>query len=646
MKIAKILTALLIGTAATAAAQTDPTLMTVDGRDIKLSEFEYLYNKNNAQQVEPQTLESYLRLFTDYRLKVADAQHAGLDTTATFRAEYAKYRDDLARPYLRDPEVVAQLEREAYDHHLRSVTVSHIMLPAMMPDGRSGKVMADSILQAIRSGETTYEAAAMANSIDNPSKVRGGLMGTVIAGRFPYPFEKASFDTQVGEISEPVNSGFGWHIIRVESTQPNLGEVHASHILLSTRGLSDANKAAARARIDSIYTLAKGGEDFALLARQYSQDPGSAQRGGDLGWFAQGMMVQPFDSIAFAMAPGEISEPFATDFGYHIIHKTGSRPVGTFDSLRETITKQIESDARADLPVQATLRALAARTGSMVNQSSLEALETILKADALADTVSAETAAYINSNIMPAFTVGGTVTSVASALADSPVIPGMNKQMALSSINKAINTAYDRALFLLAADLLESENTEYRNLLREYRDGILLFDISNRNVWDRATKDTKGLKRYFKANRKKYAWDAPKFKSFVIFAPNDSVLALAKAYTDSIGTKAIAADQLSAQMRQRFGRDIKVERVLAAKGENAITDYLAFDGPKPETPNKRWPAYYAFQGRIIPAPEEAADARGAVVADYQADLEQQWLKALRKKYKVTVNREVLDQLKK
>ena len=647
MKITKILSALLLGaSAATAAAQSDPTLMRVDGKDIKLSEFEYLYNKNNAQQVEPQTLDSYLRLFTDYRLKVADALRAGIDTTAAFQAEYTKYRDDLARPYLRDQQVADQLEREAYDHYSRNLLVSHIMVPVTFNDGRSGKVVADSLLAAIRAGETTFEDAARANSMDTPSATRGGLMGTVTAGRFPYPFEKAAYETATGQLSEPVNSGFGWHIIRVESSQPNQGEVQASHILLGTRGLSDANKAAASARIDSIYACAKAGEDFADLARRFSQDPGSAMRGGDLGWFKQGMMVQPFDSIAFAMAVDEVSEPFATDFGYHIIHKTGARPIATFEDARKEIDEQIQSDARAQLPVQTTLRALAARTGSMVHQSTLEALEKMILDPAQGETLSQASAEAINGSSMPAFVVDGKDTTVAAALADSPLVEGMNKQLALDRVKKAINSQFDHAMFLLAAEELEKNNTEYRNLLNEYRDGILLFDISNSNVWDRATKDTEGLKRYFEKNRKKYAWSAPKFKSFVIFAPNDSVLALAQEFTDSIGSNPIASEELSAQMRKRFGRDIKVERVLAAKGDNAITDFLAFGADKPAAANKRWSSYYAFQGRVIAAPEEAADARGSVVADYQAELEKQWLKQLRKKYKVTVNKAVLEQLKK
>lgn len=640
MKTPKLILSLLLCSAAvlSLSAKKDPTLMKVDGKDVTVSEFEYLYNKNNAQQVDQQSLDSYLELFTNYRLKVADALNARIDTTQAFVEEFVKYRDDLARPYLSDKEVAEKLKHDAYDHRLRNITVSHIMLP------RDQRAKADSLREVIVSGKATFEEVARANSIDRPSAEKGGLMGAVQAGRFPYAFEEASFNTPVGEISEPVNSGFGWHIIRTETSAPAKGEVKASHILLLTRGKSAEEAATAKERIDSLYQLIKNGADFAALARQYSEDPGSAAKGGDLGWFGEGMMVQPFDSISFAMEKGAVSEPFLTPFGYHIIYKTDARGVKSYEEMEKDIENEISRDYRNFLPVKATLNALAKRTGSMVSQSTLEALGGIIDADT-ADVAGDEVFAYILNSDLPAYTIKGKDVKMKDV--KGLTSPGtMGKAQAKAFLEQAVNAAFENEITEMAMANLEKDNAEYRNLLNEYRDGILLFEISNRKVWDRAAKDEKGLSEYFDAHREKYTWEKPKFKSYIIFASNDSVLEEVKAYTDGITGPVTDRDAFTRDLGERFGKNVRVERVIAAQGENVITDYLGFNCAKPDVQSQRWPVYIAFQGKVLDAPEEVSDVRGLVVADYQQQLETEWIKELRDKYPVKVNGKELKKLRK
>lgn len=261
---------------ATAQVKADAVLMTVDGRPVTVGEFEYLYNKNKSQQTTPQSFDQYLEMFENYKLKVADAEHAGIDATPAFQSEFTKFRDELSEPYLRDQATEDALVEEAYSHRKNDVLVSHIMLP--LEDGNDARL--DSIRTAILGGATTFEKAATEYSIDRSSSQRGGKMGIVVPDRYPWPFEKASYDTPVRTISPVVNSGMGYHIIRVESVTPAEGDVDASHILLMTRGLDDAAQAAVKVRIDSIYTALQSGADFAQLASKLSQDPGSAARGG------------------------------------------------------------------------------------------------------------------------------------------------------------------------------------------------------------------------------------------------------------------------------------------------------------------------------------------------------------------------------
>lgn len=233
-----------------AAKKNDPTLMTVNGKPVKVSEFTYLYNKNNQQQAEPQTLDEYVDMFVNYRLKVADAEAAGLDTTAAFKKEYDGYCDDLAKPFLTDSTVVEKLSREAYERMKKNVKVSHIMLPiGRTPDERmANRARLDSIRTAILNG-ADFGDMAVKYSSDRSAQRNRGSMGYVKSGSFPYPFEYAAYNTPVGQISEVIDDApYGWHIIRVDDVRPDAGEWHARHILKLTRGLDEAAATAKKLR--------------------------------------------------------------------------------------------------------------------------------------------------------------------------------------------------------------------------------------------------------------------------------------------------------------------------------------------------------------------------------------------------------------
>ena len=619
------------------AKNSDPVLMNVAGKDVRLSEFEYLFHKNNAQQTEPQSLDQYVGMFVDYKLKVADAESAGIDTTASFISEFTQFRDELSEPYLRDNSVLDSLVNQSYSHMQDELKVSHIMMAA------DQEATLDSLRQAIIDGKVTFEEVARQYSIDKPSARRGGLMGFVIANRYPWAFEEAAFETPVGQISPVVNSGFGNHIIRVESRQPARGEVLAEHILRLTRNVPDSLLAEQKFTIDSIYRVVKANPDeFENLAKTYSEDPGSARNGGSLGWFGPGAMVQEFDSVSFALPVGGISEPFTTSFGWHIIKKVDARGVGSLEDNRESIIKAINRTERGALPEKMFVQRNAKKYGARLNESNINKIAAMADKDGgMLD--SAFMANYSKSE-MPIFSVGGkdvTLGEIVSGMAPARIRGGEQIQEHIKAV--ATEMMNNRVLDLARNELAE-ENPDYRNLVNEYRDGILLFEISNRNVWDRAAKDKDGLEDYFRKNRAKYAWDKPKFKSYIIFTSNDSLLNEAVKYASTLTDDMVPADFTSA-MRERFGRDVKIERVIAAQGENAITDYLGFGGEKPAPENKRWSSYAAFRAKVITAPEEAADVRGAVVADYQAMLEKEWLKALHDKYPVKINKKVLKQVK-
>lgn len=644
----KLLTGALLGSVilAFAGKGNDPVLMKIDGKDVKLSEFEYLYHKNNTQQQSPVSFEEYVDMFVDYKLKVADAQALGVDTTAKFIAEYRRFSDDLAYPFLRDSLTHERLVMEAYQRMCEEKQVAHIMLDRDA-NGSDNAARLDSIRREILAGNITFEDAARTYSIDTPSARRGGTMGWIRSGVTPYAFERVAYATPEGEISEVVNSGFGFHIVKPISSRPDPGEVKASHILLLTKDKTPEECEAQKAKIDSLYNIAISGANFAALAKQYSEDPGSARNGGDLGWFGKGRMVPEFETTAYNLAKGEISKPFSTSYGYHIIYKTDVRggELLNFNEARKDIERAMENDNRHMEPIDATLNRLAAETNSQVNPKLIEELNAYaaLKGLRACDSIANEELMLCQ---VAAYTVNGKTTTVGDVIKQSNLPQDGGPIAALGKIVKGkCNALFHKDMVEYGREYLYNTNADYRNLANEYRDGILLFEVANNKVWERATNDTEGLNAYFQANKDKYTWESPRFKSYVIFATNDSIHSLVQEFTNGLDASALASTDLSRTLKEKFGNNVRVERVIAAKGENAITDYLGFGCEKPDLKNSRWAHFYAFAPKMLDAPEEVADIRGIVVTDYQAQLEKEWLDQLHKTYKVKINKKVLKQAK-
>lgn len=556
---------------ASAKKSSDPVLMTIDGTNVNLSEFEYLYGKNNMQQQSPVSVDEYLDMFTVYKLKVADALAAGIDTTAAFKKEYDGYRKDLVRPYLIDKDEEERLILEAYSHYPQEVEASHIMLSfgSTPEENAANRALLDSIRTVAVGGED-FSMLARKFSVDRSVSYNGGSMGYITPGRFPYSFEKMAYDTPEGEISPVFETPFGFHIIKSGARRAATGEVLAQHILKLTQGKSEAEQAKAKEQIDSIYTLLKNGADFSELATKESEDPGTAKSGGMLPWFGTGRMVPEFETAAFALADSTFSEPFATSYGYHIVKTLGHRGVPTLDEARKQITANMQRDGRDKIPYNKKMEELRAK---------------FQKSDS-------------------------------DSLSEQQLI-----ELEIADLN-----ANDR---------------DFANLMREYHDGMLLFEISNRKIWDGAAKDTEGIQKYFEAHRSDYTLSEPKYKAYIIYTPSDSMMTVV---SDYMKANTIEDDSLGVVLKREFKKDVRVERVLAAKGENKVVDALAFGGEKPTLPGK-WKAWMPWKAHIIEAPEEALDVRGAVTTDYQSELERQWVAELKASHNVKVNKKVLKSVK-
>ena len=640
MKTKLLISSLLLGTAILALAKGDPVLMTINGKDIKLSEFEYLYHKNNQQQVEKETLEQYVDRFVLYKQKVADAEAAGIDTTEVFRKEFEGYQKDLATPYMvEDTTYHWQMVTEAYDRYKKEIDIDHFMLP--LGSNAEGTLLnmhrMDSIRNCVLAGENWEDLVAQFSS--DPSKARNqGHYGFISAGMFPYSFENEVYNTAIGDVSKPFKTAFGVHMIRVNKVRDR-NDAHAKHILkLFPKNATEEQKAECKQKIDSVYALLKAGANFEELAKTESQD-GSARNGGELGWFGRGRMVQPFEDIAFSLADGEISEPFATQFGYHIIKKV-AHGVAPLSEVRPNIENAISRDERATLIKERRLNDLKNKYGYSLNPNLEKYLTDKLQENGNKYD-SAFVANSIKGSIIPMFTYGGKESVTVGELLPqlNPKARFVGADEAKDYILSCVDPVAEKVLNNYHARELVKSNPEYRNLLNEYRDGMMLFEISNRRVWKAANKDTVGLEQYFAEHRANYKWDEPHFKGIILSAKNDSVLQLVK--TDLM---MMASDTLTDALHRKYGNEIRMERMVVKKGENPLADYLAFhEGDKPE--RKGYDSFMILEGGVIAQPEEMADVRGAVTSDYQVVLEQRWKEELARKYPAKINKKVLKQVK-
>ncbi len=635
-----------VAAVALAWAAKDPVIMTVNGVDVPLSEFEYLFHKNSRQQLEAQPLDEYVEMFKLYKLKVADALADRLDTLPAFRKEMEQYRAELAAPYMADSTYIYSLVDEYFDWSREEAQAKHIMKFKKMGASNDGsRASLDSIRQAVAAGASWSELAAR-YSDDKGSADKGGLMSYITVGKFPYAFEKEVFTLPEGKISEVVETPNTMHIIMGAKHRPARGKVLASHILkMVPQSASPEMQAKAKQEIDSLYAVVKANPgQFGMVARENSDDKASARQDGRLSWFSAGEMIPEFDEAAFALADGEISEPVRTQFGWHIIMRHQSAPAPDRDEIKSLVFNRIHNaqDPRFNMVMERQTNNLLARHNGQVLEAPF-----------------AEMTAYIEKNGLDSlfyvrFADGPEADVTLMTLGKKPVrkitrrdfFSGMNRmvipnpQAALSQFDRFRMWTINRKAADAEMERLAAEEPDYRNLLNEYRDGSLLYEASVRKVWDKAARDTEGLKAYFNAHRADYKWDRPHAKGWLVQAADDSIASAAKELMATL-----PVDSMVYKVRKAFPGKIQIDRVSVPKGANAMVDYLVFDGPEAQPKSSRYTVMFMYEPRVVDQPEEVDDVRGQVTTDYQNLLSEQWTEELKRKYPVKVNQKVLKKVK-
>ncbi|MDE6649750.1 MAG: peptidylprolyl isomerase [Muribaculaceae bacterium] len=635
----------LFASCAFGAAAKDEVIMTVNGVEVPRSEFEYLYHKNQQQQVDPQSLEEYAEMFKVYKLKVADALDQRLDTLPSFRQEMEQYKADLATPYTTDSLYLNTLVNEAFDRSREEVESFHIMLLKgdNLTDQKIARQKADSILNLLKNGGDFAEIAAQ-NSVDRGSNNNGGRIGYIVSGRFPYAFEKAAFSLKPGEISEIVESPQGYHILKGGDRRPARGSVFVEHIMKMVPPTATAEQqAAAKASIDSIYNAVSADPSkFEDLARELSDDKGSGRQGGKLSWFGAGMMVEPFDSASFALQINEISRPVRSQYGWHVIRKLDAKGPATLEEMKPMLLKRIGNaqDDRYSLVEKNLIEKLAKKHKGILNQKNIDALCSDVVVNGLDSAWYAGALDVSGTGALEIAKIGKRNISLAEWAASVRPVVIPDGDVAASELRRYISQYFENQLKSTEYDWLYANEPDYKNLLNEYREGSLLYEASLREVWDKASKDNDGLNSYFNAHRADYTWTKPHVKGILVQAINDSV-------ADAVRTalKDVSDDNSLKAVRKQFTGKASMERILMEEGQNAMIDNLMFGGDPVKPNNKKYTVYFIYDPRLLDNPEVMTDVKSLVTSDYQNQLESDWVEKLKARYPVKINEKVLKKVK-
>jgi len=635
---------LFLTIASASAQQSDSTLMKINGKDVPLSEFEYIYNKNNSSNVlDKKTLDEYVDLFVNFKLKVEEALTQRLDTAQSFKSELSLYRSQLAEQYLTDSEKSNSLLQEAYDRKKEEVEVRHILVK--IPDTGTATDTLTAYNKALgiykRAQKEDFEKLAREVSDDQHVTQTGGYVGWINSFRTPYTFENTAFNAAVGTVAKPVRTFLGYHIIQVLNRRPSPGEVRVAHIFLLNNDPNSPKKELLKSKIDSLYQRIVAGDDFGELAKKYSEDQGSARQNGELTWFGSGQMIPEFEKAAFALKnPGDYSKPIQTSVGWHIIKLLEKKPLATFDELKLTMEEQMKQNERSQQIKNSFTNKLKKEYSYLQNDAAMTELYSLAGKYAPNDSLFAVELKKMDKPLF--YFADKTCTQKDFADYMLPAVTsfrGIRSDFVKDQLNSYINnqlTAYEQTQ-------LDRKYPEFRYLMKEYHDGILLFDISNKEVWEKASKDTEGLSKYFETNKTNYTWQKPHYKGRIIYCKDIPTLKAAK-----LIVKRAANDSIDKYLNKRLNDSIqyvKVEKGMWVEGENKVIDANIFKKGD-YTPAKEYPFYFVSGKIMATQPEDYTDVRGIVTTDYQDYLEKEWIKTLREKYPYSIDEKVLKTVKK
>ena len=651
--------ALMLWTLPDAGMAQSSDVLDIAGERVSLDDFQHVYGKNNRDSVySVEALDDYMELFINFKLKVREAEAMGMDTAEAFITELAGYRSQLARPYLVDGDLLDAMVEEAYQRKGMEVRASHILVSVEDNATPADTLAAWNRIQGIRarvtSGEDFEAVARSKNGSDDPSAAsNGGDLGWFTAFQMVYPFECAAFNTPEGEVSTVVRTRFGYHILNVVGKRKARGEVQVAHIMVRMPADAPQDQVAnAEGRIQEVKRLLLSGESFESLALKYSEDPSTANKGGLLPWFGTGKMVESFEDAAFGLEePGDLAGPVRTDYGFHLLKLMDKKTLPTFEESRRELSKKVRRDSRAEITKTSFVRALKGEYGATVSNRRREALKAAaIKVDSLFYPGHPLEGVRKSELGRTLFSVAGSPRTVEDFLtwANAGKIRNVDRPQA-AMVSQEIDNYVAQELLAYEDTQLEAKHNDFRLLMEEYHDGILLFELTDQKVWSRAVKDTTGLMEFHGQNRNEFMWEERLDAG--IHTCEDAKIAKKvrkelRKNSDIEGLRRELIAERPLALRNEFGKFVEGENGWADRAFEALRDgSLAPDKHGltilETTEGGDQIILVHVKEHMMPEPKELDECRGQAIAAYQDHLEKEWIMELRRKYPHDINREAL-----
>ncbi len=627
----------------------DDQLLTIGDKPVDKDELIYLISKGSSKDLTSKGMsreefEENLSLFVNYKLKVREAEDLGLDKSEEFNREFASFQENLKAPFLIKNSLEEGELRKAYSRMQEVIRASHILFQFPPNASRDDSLIVLKMALKVK-GEIEQKGdintLAVQYSDDPSAKVNKGDLGYFTSLQMVQPFEDAAYNIQTGQVSDPVLTNFGYHLIQVKDRQPNPGQIRVSHILVRIDEKSSIGEDLARRKIADIYTeIQKENTVWEDIVKTYSEDPASSGKGGNLPWFSVGSMIPEFEIAAFSLTEiGEVSPPVRTQYGYHILRLEDMKPLELFESVEDNIRSRILRDSRSSMIQTQVMAIQKSRYGFAENEISVERLSSEM--NNLSGSAFIPALENVRVATQPLFTLQDTTytfQNLADFVREEEIIP--------SSKNGIFDSWYERFTASKLnqaeeADLL-ANNKEYQMLLKEYRDGILLFSLMNEEVWQKGILDSLGQVDFFKKNIKNYQWKS-RVNAFIVKILDPTQL-------ESARTE-LKEQTLTQGLITKFETDYKTNKPLAYQTESGLLEYQ--DHPVLAKANLQL-HYQEIEsegqinvvliGEKLPAgPKQFMETRGLVIRDYQEFLDNSLLSKLKSKYPVEINAKIKEE---
>jgi peptidyl-prolyl cis-trans isomerase SurA len=631
-------------------AQENKVLFTIDDKPFNTEEFVRVYNKNLdlVKDDSQKDLNNYLELFVGYKLKVEKANKLGLQYNTKYQNELNSYRSQLAKNYVNDSKVTNALVEEAYDRINKEVRASHILILVDENASAEDTLVAYNKIAKVKklldAGEE-FDKVAMQYSEDPSAKENKGDLGYFSAFRMVYSFENAAFSTSVGETSKPFRTKFGYHLVKVTDVRKNRGEVTVAHIMILKPETTDVVlEQKAKLTIEEIYQKIQQGESFESLANQFSEDKSTSGKGGVLQRFGSGQLAsEKFEEIAFSLKDkNEMSKPFQSQFGWHIVKLIEKHPVQSMQEMRTELENKVRKDERSILITNSLAKKLRKKYSFTKNKELFSKISKVVTNDFYTQTWEMpENKKELSGEIA----VLNKDRKLYSPSFINYIFSQQKSNNKTKPISKLVANLFEKwmddQMIQYYNDNLESEFPEFKNIVEEYRDGLLLFDLMEKEIWEKAKTDTTGLNDFYRKNAENYKWEK-RYDVDIFSSTNEKDIRKAQSYLK----KGKTIEYIKSKLNKDGAVNVMVKSGLYEENYDVIADFP--NATKGVTSIIQKGNYFFTVNikEVKPSQIKTIDeCRGRLISDYQQYLENKWVDELKKEFIVKVDQNVYEKVK-